>query len=334
MMAEKGIGQWSGILVYIECYRGKIRPVSLELIGKARELAAMSGDKVYAAAAGTDLEQVRSALEGYLLEKVFLYDAPDEYTPVLYEHIMTDCIRRLCPSIVLVGGTHEGRALAPRLAVEFRTGLTADCTSLAMDEDGNLLQTRPAFGGNVMASIVTVRCRPQFATVRPGVMARIRPVGVGKTEFHIRKWKDADGCVEIERVTEQLQRGGIVFQDILVAAGRGVKKKEDLEMLRELAGLLGGELACSRALVEKGWMDPSCQIGLSGNTVSPKCLITCGVSGTVQFMAGMKAAENIIAINNDPGAAIFGIAHYPVCADLYEAVPELIRRLRKGEDDL
>ena len=329
MMTEEEMRQWSGILVYVECRKGNVRPVSLELIGKARELAAMSGDKVYAAGAGAELEQVRSALEGYLLEKVFLYDAPDEYTPVLYEHIMADCIRQLRPSVVLIGGTHEGRALAPRLAVEFRTGLTADCTSLDIDENGNLLQTRPAFGGNVMASILTAHRRPQFATVRPGIMDGLRPSAGKKTEFYIRKWQDADCCVSVEQVTEQLQCDGIVTQDILVAAGRGVKKKEDLEMLRDLAQLLGGGLACSRALVEKGWMDPSRQIGLSGNTVSPQWLITCGVSGTVQFMAGMKTAKNIIAINSDPGAGIFGIAHYPVCGDLYEVVPELIRRLRK-----
>lgn len=323
--------QWSGILVYIECYKGKIRPVSLELLGKARELAAVSGDKIYAVAAGIELDQVRKVLKGYPLEKVFLYDTSDDYTPLLYEHIMTDCITKLHPSIVLIGGTHEGRALAPRLAVEFRTGLTADCTSLDIDENGNLLQTRPAFGGNVMASILTVHRRPQFATVRPGVMTGVRPFEGEKTEFYITKWPDTDSCVTIEKVAEQLQRGGIVSQDILVAAGRGVKKKEDLEMLRELARLLGGELACSRALVEKGWMDPSRQIGLSGNTVTPMCLITCGVSGTIQFMAGMKTAKNIIAINNDPEAAIFGIAHYPVCADLYAVVPELIRSLRKGK---
>lgn len=329
MMTEEEIRQWSGILVYVECYNGKIRPVSLELIGKARTLAALSGEKVYAVAVGEQSGQVRTALEGYLLEHVFLYEALDEYTPVLYEQIMTDCIARLRPSVVLIGGTHEGRALAPRLAVAFRTGLTADCTSLDIDESGNLIQTRPAFGGNVMASILTARQRPQFATVRPGVMESIPRTEDRRTAFYIRKWQGKDPFVDIERVTGQLQRGGITSQEILVAAGRGIKKKEDLEMLRDLARLLGGELACSRALVEKGWMDPSRQIGLSGSTVSPKWLITCGVSGTVQFMAGMKTAKNIIAINNDPGAGIFGIAHYPVCADLYEVVPELIRSLGK-----
>ena len=329
MMTEEEMRQWSGILVYVECYRRRIRPVSLELIGKARTLAALSGEKIFAVAVGEQADRIRGLLEGLLLEKVFLYEAPDEYTPVLYEQILTDCISRLRPSVVLIGGTHEGRALAPRLAVRFRTGLTADCTALDMDGRGNLIQTRPAFGGNVMASILTARQRPQFATVRPGVMESVRPSAGGRTEFYIRKWQGEDPCVSIEKVTELIQKDGITAQEILVAAGRGVKKREDLEMLRELAHLLGGELACSRALVEKGWMDPSRQIGLSGNTVSPKCLITCGVSGTVQFMAGMKTAKNIIAINNDPGAGIFGIAHYPVCADLYEVVPELIGSLRK-----
>ena len=146
----------------------------------------------------------------------------------------------------------------------------------------------------------------------------------------MKKWDGPDETVTIEAVKEQSQDDSIAGQKILVAAGRGVKKKEDLEMLRELAHLLGGELACSRALVEKGWMSPSRQIGLSGSTVSPDYLITCGVSGTVQFMAGMKTAKNIIAINSDPDARIFEIAHYPVCADLYEVVPDLIERLKEG----
>lgn len=329
MMAAEEIKQWSGILVYIECYDGNVKPVSLELIGKARLLAAKSGEKVYGAAIGTGLDRVRNQLEGYLAEQIFLYDAPDEYTPLLYENIMADCIGRLRPSVVLIGGTQEGRALAPRLAVSFRTGLTADCTSLDIDENGNLLQTRPAFGGNIMATILTSRCRPQFATVRPGIMQQISPSEGRYTRFFVREWQKEDPSVKIERVTAHIQSGGITSQRFLVAAGRGVRKKEDLEMLRDLAKVLGGELACSRALVEKGWMNPSRQIGLSGSTVRPDCIITCGVSGTVQFMAGMKTSKNIVAINNDPDARIFEIAHYPVCADLYEVVPELISCLGK-----
>ena len=327
-MKKVNVEEWTGILVYVECYKGKVHPVSLELIGEARRLVAQSGDKIYAVAIGQELEKVREQLEGYLIEKVFLYESSDEYLPVLYEKIMTECIQMIHPSIVLIGGTQEGRALAPRIAVTFETGLTADCTSLDMDEEGNLIQTRPAFGGNVMASILTKECRPQFATVRPGVMEKIIKTDGKRTMFFIKKIEMTDPFLEIENIMENKGETGIADQQLLVVAGRGVKKKEDLEMLRELAELLGGKLASSRALVEKGWMSPSEQIGLSGNTVSPQYMITCGVSGTVQFMAGMKTTKNIIAINSDPEARIFEIAHYPVCADLYEVIPELITRMK------
>lgn len=334
MMLRKSLkeeqNQWTGILVYVECYKGKVMPVSLELIGEARRLAAKAGGKVYGVAIGEKPEEIREELKDSFLDEAYLWEASDEYLPIAYERIMTECINTIRPSVVLIGGTREGRALAPRIAVEFRTGLTADCTSLEIDDDGNLMQARPAFGGNIMAEILTKDRRPQLATVRPGVMPK-RPGIPGKhTVFYMKKWDGPDETVTIEAVKEQSQDDSIAGQKILVAAGRGVKKKEDLEMLRELAHLLGGELACSRALVEKGWMSPSRQIGLSGSTVSPDYLITCGVSGTVQFMAGMKTAKNIIAINSDPDARIFEIAHYPVCADLYEVVPDLIERLKEG----
>lgn len=327
-MKQVDTANWSGILVYLECYEGKINSAGMELIGEAKRLAEQSGDDVYAVGIGKNMDMVQEALKGYPVKKAYLYEAEDEYTPELYTELMTECIRELMPSIVLIGGTYEGRALAPGLAVEFGTGLTADCTSLCIGEDGNLVQTRPAFGGNVMANIVTQVSRPQFATVRPKVMEQVEPCFEMKTEYITKAVDRTSQTVKITNIEQAPYSESIVEQDILVVAGRGVKKKEDLEMLRELAGLLGGKLASSRALVEKGWMSPKEQIGLSGNTVSPRYMITCGVSGTVQFMAGMKNTKNIIAINNDPDARIFEIAHYPICGDLYEIVPELIERLK------
>lgn len=333
-MRQANIEEWSKILVYIECRKGKVHPVGRELIGEAARLAERLKMPVYAAAIGSSLEEIPRQLEGCPIKRLYLYEAQDEYSPLAYEKILAGCIREIKPSIVLIGGTYEGRALAPRLAVAFETGLTADCTSLEIDEEGNLVQIRPAFGGNVMASIVTRYTRPQFATVRPGVMEPLRIEGLPLPEIIKRTANEAQDAFQILDVEEAKGTDSIVDARILVVAGRGVRKKEDLRMLEELAGLLGGRLASSRALVEKGWMPAKCQIGLSGNTVSPQYMITCGVSGTVQFMAGMKQARNIIAINTDPDARIFEIAHYPVLGDLYEIVPEMISRLKekKGDD--
>lgn len=328
-MKQTDKNKWSGILVYIECFQGKVQPVSLELVGEAYRLSGICKEPVCVVAVGAQMERVKEQLTGLPVLKAFLYETEDEYDPELYEKLLTQCIWEIRPSIVLIGGTWEGRALAPRAAVAFRTGLTADCTELSIDENGNLVQTRPAFGGNVMASIVTETCRPQFATVRPGMMMPVTKDFTACTIFQSQIIVKKDGAVRILGSEPIVEKSSITDQKILVVAGRGIRKKEDLDILRELAALLGGKLASSRALVEKGWMKPDEQIGLSGSTVSPEWMITCGVSGTVQFMAGMKHTKNIIAINSDPNARIFEIAHYPVCGDLYEIVPELIEILKK-----
>jgi electron transfer flavoprotein alpha subunit len=331
-MKTDHIDSWSGILVYLECQHGSIHPAGLELIGAAWNLAHKLNTSVYGVAVGTNLDSVIKQIKDSPLETLYLYEEEDIYSPTVYERAVNKCIENLKPSIVLIGGTDEGRSLAPRLAVAFESGLTADCTSLDIDSMGNLVQIRPAFGGNVMASIITASSRPQFATVRRGVMEPFIGKSIIRTKVVKAKEKITDKSYEVLDIQEKKEKGGITDQNILVVAGRGVKKKADLAQLRELADLLGGKLASSRALVEKGWMDSSEQIGLSGNTVSPQYMITCGVSGTVQFMAGMKQTENIIAINHDPDARIFEIAHYPVCGDWYEIVPELLNRLRSREN--
>lgn len=323
------------ILVYIECRTGSIHPVSIELIGEAQRLLEQShaGGEISGVLIGSATKQIEETLKAYALNKLYLYETLDEYHPVFYEEYMIECVQKYMPDIVLIGGTAEGRALAPGVAAAFRTGLTADCTSLSLNEHQELVQTRPAFGGNVMASILT-GSRPQFATVRPHVMLPATPEkrAEGKTECIRKKAAVQEDKVRIIRVEEAEGNGDLTAYNLLVAAGRGVKKREDLEMLRQLAALLGGRLVSSRALVEKGWMQPEEQIGLSGNSVCPQYMITCGVSGTVQFMAGMKNTKNIIAINSDPNARIFDIAHYPILGDLYEIVPRLITSLKKGGD--
>lgn len=319
---------WSGILVYLEMNRGNIADVSLELLGKALELSEKNGEKIYGIAVVQPGETCDFFRE-LPLDELSVYEMKSEFQADVYEEAFVDCIEEYQPSVVLIGGTVQGRSLAARLAVAFRTGVTADCTALDIDEGGNLVQTRPAFGGNIMASILTAQTRPQIATVRPGVFEQVflqneRSISV-KRKNGTSKSKKA----RIEERREIQKKAGIEEQEILVVAGRGVQRREDLEMLRELAELLGGALASSRALVEKGWISHENQIGLSGKSVKPKCMLTFGVSGTVQFMAGMRNTPNIIAVNLDPKARIFEIAHYPVCADLYEVVPRMLELLKK-----
>lgn len=324
--------KWKGILVYIEYHHNKVHPISYQLIGKAYELSASIGYDICGIVIGKNTALSKDQLKNYPLKKVFLYETEEEYFRAdLYEELFSSCINKMRPSVVLIGGTAEGRSLAPRVATEFKTGLTADCTELILRDNSDLVQIRPAFGGNIMAQIVTTHTRPQLATVRYNVMKPIEPIFDNEIEFIIDEdGHQADSKITILEAVPIPKTKGIVDQDILVVAGKGVKRKEDLAMLKELADLLGGELASTRGLVEKGWMLSDKQIGLSGQTVRPKLLITCGVSGSVQFMAGMSGAYNIIAINADIDAKIFSIAHYPVCGDLYEIIPELINQIKSN----
>ncbi len=323
---------WKGILVCLEWEGQEFHPVSYELLGEARRLAQISREPVYAVGVGRGIHEGARFLRHCGAQKVILCETCLSSQPQTYADLYEKYIRELSPSSVLVGGTLEGRALAPRMAVRFRTGLTADCTRLDMSPQGGLVQIRPAFGGNLMAQIVTENSRPQFATVRPGVMEREEEA---REESRVRLDAEDRICGTLTICEEELlePKEKITDARLLVVAGRGVKKKEDLEMLRSLADKLGGQLASSRALVEKGWTSPSQQIGLSGNTVSPDYMLTFGVSGTVQFMAGMRGTRHIIAVNTDPDARIFQIAHDPICADLYEVLPGLMDLVDKRQQE-
>ena len=326
--AEVDKSAWRGIMVFVEQEAGRgIHPVAYELIGKARELADKVGQDVSAVLIGG--ENAADAAENLLcygVDRVYVYahKALEAFRCDVYARVMEDCILTERPAAVLVGATSLGRSLAPNCAARFRTGLTADCTVLDMKENTDLVQIRPAFGGNIMAQIVTTHSRPQFATVRYKVMDR-----AGKTAPHgeiIRRNVTEEMLVSgIEVLSTRVitRQKGIEEEDVLVVAGRGVKRQEDLEMLRALADALGGRLCTTRPLVEKGWGDVSTQIGLSGRTVKPKLIITCGVSGAVQFAAGMNGSECIVAVNTDPEAPIFRIANYCVVQDLYDFVPAL-----------
>ena len=323
---------FQGILVFVEQEETGIHPVVFELIGKAKELAAKVGHPVYAVfIGGARAEKQAEQLLDYGVDKVYVYahEQLSAFRGDVYTTIMEDCIRRVQPSVVLVGATSLGRALAPACATRFRTGLTADCTVLDIKENTDLVQIRPAFGGNIMAQIITTRTRPQFATVRYKVMdaAKKQPAGGEIVKCPVTEEMLKSGMEVLS--TEIIERTkGIEEEDVLVVGGRGLKKQEDLDMLRELADVLGGQVATTRPLVEKGWNDVTKQIGLSGRTVKPKLIITCGVSGAVQFAAGMDGSECIVAINTDEEAPIFKIANFCVVKDLYTVIPELTEAVK------
>lgn len=326
--------EWRGITVYVDHVGGRIHPVTFELIGKAKELAAKIGHPVYALFIGDGIKEKAEELRHYGVDKVFVAEdkALESFNIESYTNVFARFVNKVKPTAILVGATPVGRQLAPRVAARFKTGLTADCTILDMRENTDLVQIRPAFGGNIMAEILTTRTRPQMATVRYKIMdAPERSDTVsGEIETLGVPAEDLKTSIEVLSVTPKEKEKSIENADVLVVAGRGIKKKEDLSMLRELADALGGELACTRPLVEGGWMDAKRQIGLSGRTVRPKLLITCGVSGAIQFVAGMDHSDLIFAINSDPKASIFKVANYAVVGDIYEIVPALTERIKKG----
>ncbi|HEY5556453.1 lactate dehydrogenase subunit LctC [Acetobacterium sp.] len=319
---------FNGITVYVDHIEGKIHPVTLELIGKARILAKVINHPVYALFMGTDITEKAQELLNYGVDKVFVYDKPELKHFVIepYANVFEDFVKKIKPSSILVGATNVGRSLAPRVAARFRTGLTADCTVLEMKENTDLVQIRPAFGGNIMAQIVTENNRPQFCTVRykvfnapermknPKGCVKIMDIGA----------KKLISSIEVLEVIKKEKAIDLSDAETIVAVGRGVKCEKDLEMIHAFAEKIGATVACSRPGIESGWFDAKLQIGLSGRTVKPKLIITLGISGSVQFVAGMQNSDYIIAINNDPKAPIFNVAHCGIIGDLYEILPELL----------
>ena len=324
--------QWRGVAVVAEIDAdGALHPVALELLGKAHELATKINHPVTALVIGSGTEAAVEKLLAYGADEVHVYDDPElkHFRIEPYANVLEDFINATRPSSVLVGGTVNGRSLAPRVAARFKTGLTADCTVLGMSPTTDLDQIRPAYGGNIMAHINTPRHRPQFATVRYKIFS-IPPKGEphGKVVKHAVAPEKLASLIEVlDRRRKDVEKG-IEEAEVLVVCGRGVKKPEDIAILKELAKLLGGKVASTRAVVEQGWLDAKNQIGLSGRTVKPKLIITCGVSGAIQFVAGMSNSEYIVAINTDPKASIFKVAHVGIVGDLYKVVPELIAQIK------
>ncbi len=329
---------WKDFLIFVEQERGDIHPVAFELIGEARKMAPKVNYKVncvIVGGAGTG-ENARKLLD-YGVDKVYVYEHPgfEGFRADCYADAVAACIAAVRPSSILIGATSLGRSLAPRLSTRFHTGLTADCTTLDIKENTDMVQIRPAFGGNIMAQIQIAHSRPQFATVRYRVMDRASKVEHPSGEIVPCQVTEEMVNSRIKILSSEVIRKQKTLEeeDILVAVGRGVRTEKDVEMCRELAEALGGQLAFTRPMVENGFGDNAHQIGLSGRTVRPKLLITCGVSGAIQFTSCMTGSECIVAINNDPEAQIFNVAHYCIVDDLYQVVPMLTQLVRDRKED-
>jgi electron transfer flavoprotein alpha subunit len=323
---------WRGVCVYADCTGGTLHRVTLELCGKAAELAAVTGHPVYALVIGYNTADCAQRLLHYGVDKVFVYDHPElkDFRVEPYTAAFCDFIAREKPSSILVGATNLGRQLAPRVAARCRTGLTADCTVLQMKENTDLVQIRPAFGGNIMAQIVTPNTRPQFCTVRYKVFSEPKPTEAPSGEIVSMTVSPEMGAsaIQVLSTTDKPKDIDIAEAEVIVAVGRGASSEAMREYAKELSDLLGGVVACTRPMVESNIFDAKHQIGLSGRTVKPKLIFCLGISGAVQFAAGMKSSDCIVAINTDPTAPIFDVAHYCVVGDVNLIVPKLIDRIK------
>ncbi|WFD09565.1 electron transfer flavoprotein subunit alpha/FixB family protein [Tepidibacter hydrothermalis] len=322
-----------GVLVYIEQRESEIQNVSLELLGKGRELADKLNVKLSAAIIGSDIKNVE-ILNHYGADNVIVVEDKkfEYYITKTYAKALTSIINTENPEIVLIGATSIGRDIAPRVSARIKTGLTADCTSLDIDEeDNNLLMTRPAFGGNIMATITCSEHRPQMATVRPGVMKKFVKDENRESviKYHSVDINENDMDVEVlEVVKEEDKKISIEDAKILVSGGRGVGNKENLSVLSELADLLKAEVSGSRAVIDEGLLEKDRQVGQTGKTVRPDVYFACGISGAIQHIAGMEDSDFIIAINKNKEAAIFDVADLGIVCDLNKVIPCLIEEIK------
>lgn len=321
--------EYKGILVFAEQKEGDIHHVSYELLGKARELSREKQMPVYSVILGPSNINVEELIYRGS-EKVFYYNNPifDAHLENLYKVNLVKLIEEIRPEIILIGATSFGRSLAPRLAAALKTGITADCTGLEIDEDGKLIQIRPAFSENILAHIKT-KTMPQISTIRYKEFPEAERNVNYKGDIIKKEAVETDEVVKIIKKIKE-KEVDITEADVVVAGGKGIKKPEDFELLRELADLLGGVVGASRDVVDEGYISHDHQVGYSGYRVKPKVYIACGISGAPQHLAGMKDSEKIIAINTDPSAPIFNVADYGIVGDLYEVVPQLINRIKNS----
>lgn len=330
------ISDYKGVWVFAEQRDGELQDVSLELLGKGKEIAKKLNTELTAVLLGHNVDNMAKQLLAYGADKVLAADSEvlDHFTTEAYAKVICDLVNEKKPEILFVGATFLGRDLGPRISSRLSTGLTADCTALDIDsETRDLLATRPAFGGNLMATIVCADHRPQMATVRPGVFSRACEDKSLVSEDKIEKVavgiKADDLKVKVEKVVKSTKEViDIGAAKVLVAGGRGVGSKENFEKLQELADVLGGTIAASRAAIEKDWVDKDLQVGQTGKTVRPELYIACGISGAIQHLAGMQDSDYIIAINKDADAPIMKVADLAIVGDVNKVVPELIAQIK------
>ena len=329
---------FNGVWVFSEQREGQLQKVSLEVLGEGRKIADKLGSKLTALLIGNKVQNLVEDLSRHGADEVLVVDAPEleHYTTDGYTKAICELANAKKPNIIFIGATFIGRDLGPRVAARLETGLTADCTSLDVDvESGDLLATRPAFGGNLMATIVCPDHRPQMATVRPGVFEKL-PLGENDATVENVEIKFNSNDIRtkiVEIIKEHKDIVDISEANVLVAGGRGIGSEENFKMLKELAEVMNGSIAASRAAVEKGWVDKDYQVGQTGKTVRPNIYVACGISGAIQHAAGMQDSDMIIAINKDANAPIMKIADYAIVGDVNKVVPEFIAQLKAMKEE-
>lgn len=334
------ISEYNGVWVFAEQRDGKLQKVSLELLGKGREIADKLGSELTAVLLGHNTEEMADNLLSYGADKVIVCDNKllSHYSTDAYTKVICDLVIDKKPEIIFIGATFIGRDLGPRISSRLRTGLTADCTGLDIDsETKNLLMTRPAFGGNLMATIVCGNHRPQMSTVRPGVFSRlekdnsrISPDKIQKVNIKLTEEDIRTKTEEVIKLTKNIMDIGEA--SVLVSGGRGVGNAENFSKLKELAEVLGGTISASRAAVDANWVDKAIQVGQTGKTVRPKLYIACGISGAIQHLAGMQDSEYIIAINKNADCPIMKVADLAIVGDLNKVLPELTAQIKAHKE--
>ena len=332
---QADLAEWSGIMIYAEFRHGKVVPVSFELLGIGRQLADQQNVPLTAVLLGSGLGDAAKDLVSYGADFVYQVDDPalEYFTDEIYGNILEDVAREQKPEVILAGATAIGRSFIPLVATSLATGLTADCTDLAIrPEDGVLLQTRPAFGGNIMATIECPHTRPQMATVRSRVMKAAEQDVDRKGEIidYQPKPERLQSKVKVLRsVLEEQDQVNITEGETIVAGGRGLDNEKGFKLIKQLADAVDGAVGASRAAVDSEWIAYSHQVGQTGKTVNPKLYIACGISGAIQHVVGMQSSETIVAINKDADAPIFDVATYGIVGDLFEVVPKLIEKIEE-----
>jgi len=326
------VENYSGICLFAEHRGGALSSVVYEIIGAARELKASLDKKISAVLLGDKVRDMAEELVSYGVDEVWMMEDPS--IGDFNEEIQADLVAKILldkkPEIFLGGGTIIGRSLLPRVAAKILTGLTADCTELTIDGENRLLrQTRPAFGGNIMATILCNSHRPQMATVRHKVMKAAEPLQGHEGQIQEVSYPILKPRVEVlEFVPEQTDTVNLADADFIVSGGRGLKDPKNFALIEELAKAIGGAVGASRAAVDAGWIPYSHQVGQTGKTVNPTIYVACGISGAIQHLAGMKSSDIIVAINNDPSAPIFNVAHFGIVGSLFDVVPELVKQIQ------